>query len=80
MLRHFSIIFLGGVKMKYLNWFVILLIGWPIYFQIFLIVAVKRLIEAPNINTILSILSALFISIILEGDIIVLAVCNDNDE
>lgn len=55
MLRHFSIIFFGGVKMKYLNWFVILLIGWPIYFQIFLIVAVKRLIEAPNINTILSI-------------------------
>ena len=48
--------------------------------QIFLIIAVKCLIEAPNINTILSILSALFISIILEGDIIVFAVCNDNDE
>lgn len=60
--------------MKRLNWAAILLIGWASYFQIFLIVALKRLIESLNVNTVLSILGALLLSTILAGTMILLMI------
>lgn len=66
--------------MKHLNWAAILLIGWACYFQIFMIVAVKRLIEFLNVNTVLSVLGALLLSTILGGTLMLLIIQNESGE
>lgn len=64
--------------MKHLNWAAILLIGWASYFQIFLIIAIKRLIAFLNINTVFSVLGALLLSTILGGTIMLLIIQNES--
>ena len=66
--------------MKYLNWAAILLIGWAFYFQIFMIVAIKRLIEFLSGNTVLSVLGALLLSTILGGTLMLLIIQNESGE
>lgn len=66
--------------MKHLNWAAILLIGWVFYFQIFLIVAIKRLIEFLSVNTVLSVLGALLLSTILGGTLMLLIIQNESGE
>ncbi|MGI1803391.1 hypothetical protein ACRPK0_07255 [Limosilactobacillus reuteri] len=66
--------------MKHLNWVAILLIGWAFYFQIFLIVAIKRLIEFLSVNTVLSVLGALLLSTILGGTLMLLIIQNESGE
>lgn len=64
--------------MKHLNWAAILLIGWASYFQIFLIIAIKRLIAFLNINTVFSVLGALLLSTILGGTLMLLIIQNES--
>ncbi len=64
--------------MKHLNWAAILLIGWASYFQIFLIIAIKRLITFLNINTVFSVLGALLLSTILGGTLMLLIIQNES--
>lgn len=66
--------------MKHLNWAAILLIGWALYFQIFMIVAIKRLIEFLSVNTVLSVLGALLLSTILGGTLMLLIIQNESGE
>ena len=66
--------------MEHLNWAAILLIGWAFYFQIFLIVAIKRLIEFLSVNTVLSVLGALLLSTILGGTLMLLIIQNESGE
>ncbi len=66
--------------MKHLNWAAILLIGWALYFQIFMIVAIKRLIEFLSVNTVLSVLGALLLSTILGGALMLLIIQNESGE
>ncbi|MBB1095212.1 hypothetical protein H5R92_03180 [Limosilactobacillus sp. BG-MG3-A] len=68
------------MAMKYLNWAAILLVGWAFYFQIFMIVAIKRLIEFLSVNTVLSVLGALLLSTILGGTLMLLIIQNESGE
>ena len=70
----------GGMAMKHLNWAAVLLIGWAVFFQIFLIVAIKRLIEFLNVDTVLSVLGTLLLSTILGGTLMLLIIQNENGE
>ena len=66
--------------MKHLKWAAILLIGGAFYFQIFMIVAIKRLIEFLSVNTVLSVLGALLLSTILGGTLMLLIIQNESGE
>ncbi|TGY60984.1 hypothetical protein [Limosilactobacillus reuteri] len=66
--------------MKHLNWAAILLIGWAFYFQIFMIVAIKRLIEFLSVNTVLSVLGTLLLSTILGSTLMLLIIQDESGE
>lgn len=66
--------------MKHLNWAAILLVGRAFYFQIFMIVAIKRLIEFLSVNTVLSVLVTLLLSTILGSTLMLLIIQNESGE
>ncbi|OYS86612.1 hypothetical protein CBG24_06025 [Limosilactobacillus reuteri] len=66
--------------MKHLNWAAILLVGWAFCFQIFMIVAIKRLIEFLSVNTVLSVLGTLLLSTILGSTLMLLIIQNESGE
>ena len=66
--------------MKHLNWAASLLVGWAFYFQIFMIVAIKRLIEFLSVNTVLSVLGTLLLSTILGSTLMLLIIQNESGE
>lgn len=66
--------------MKHFNWFAIVLLSWEVYFQVFMVVAIKRLIEALTVNTILSVLVTLILSIVLIITMMMLVIQNESGD
>lgn len=66
--------------MKHLDWAMLSLIIWGIYFQLFVFVAIKRLITALTFQTICSVLLTLMLSIILITTLILLIIRNEGED
>ena len=60
--------------MKHLNWPVVALLGLDLYFQIFLFVAIKRLMQSLTVNTLLSVLITFGLSLVLYTMILILLI------
>lgn len=51
--------------MKHINWNMLAIFCWTIYFQIFVFTAFKRLLESLTVQTVISVLSTLILSVLL---------------
>lgn len=65
--------------MKHLNWPVVALLGLDLYFQIFLFVAIKRLMQSLTVNTLLSVLITFGLSLVLCTMILTLLIEHENN-
>lgn len=65
--------------MKHLNWPVVALLGLDLYFQIFLFVAIKRLMQSLTVNTLLSVLITFGLSLVLCTMILILLIEHENN-
>lgn len=65
--------------MKHLNWPVVALLGLDLYFQIFLFVAIKRLMQSLTVNTLLSVLITFGLSLVLYTMILILLIEHESN-
>ncbi|AGR65040.1 hypothetical protein N134_03680 [Limosilactobacillus reuteri TD1] len=66
--------------MKHFNWPVVALLGLDLYFQIFLVVAIKRLMQTLIISTLLSVLITFGLSLVLCTMILILIIEHENSK
>lgn len=66
--------------MKHFNWPVVALLGLDLYFQIFLVVAIKHLMQTLIISTLLSVLITFGLSLVLCTMILILIIEHENSK